>query len=919
MALSLFTTASFAADKTYTMADVTATKSVKINGKYAENWLTDGYIEFSDVDFTGAKSIRMMAYDHYFLNRNGEAFAVYIDDPLSGECLGYILLNHETQESREWGMNLKKEISGKHKLYIKQNYSMSDTMHVESITVSSSEYNDPDKVTPVPDDKIIDNYADTWAAVTQAGIKVADFEETGPVKDGTHDVVIFYHNWHMGDTAEGQIIPETIAKYPEAKDNFDHEAWHSVPVWWGEPVYGFYDDLDYWHYRKAAELMADAGIDAVFCDYTNWDNAYANRLAVMLKAYHDAREDGVDVPKVSYYGQMYTSADINFSLLKTYYFNVCENGYYDDLLYYVDGKPFVIMNGLSNIKAAVTKGDKEEEALADKFIEYFNFRETAGGRRTGYGWDGKQDTKKGFWHWLNAYPQPCWGETRADGRAEMLTLGMAFNMSYKDGMITSHDYTAFSDPTSMGKTYSQGFGDDYRPEAIHQGYFFREQASRVLDEDPWYVMVDGWNEYTTARSKNLFDGKFPNACIDMFDENRSRDFEPSKSIVKDDYYLMLADFVRKYKGTRPAPAASEPVTIDINGDASQWAAVSPEFINDFGGYERDADGYLVYNGTGEKYHYTTEVINYILKSKVARDNDNYYFYAECGKDINMKDAYSMNLYINSDRNYSTGWEGYDLYVSGNKVSRFADGAFTMTDAGAAEFKVTGNVIQVKIAKSIIGDSAEIEFKWTDNIQPEGDLMLFYTEGNAAPVGRYNYLYTTIGQTALTNDERKALKGTSIFKAGTKKMIVSGGKMNVYDKDTRVTPFEMNGTLYIPLNAVEEVLAYGRSKAYYDSAKNRIYIQCFDLVDKEKPAGIEKEIKNEEWMCNILGSSELFVDGKLTYAQAPATTIDGVIYVPLTMLKEGFGADLVALGDGAYAVSKTTANAETAKTVLSHLM
>ena len=122
MALSLFTTASFAADRTYTMADVTANKVVKINGKYAENWLSGAYIEFSDVDFTGAKSIRMMAYDHYFLNRNGEAFAVYIDDPLTGECLGYILMNHETQAPREWGMNLKKEISGKHKLYIKQNY-----------------------------------------------------------------------------------------------------------------------------------------------------------------------------------------------------------------------------------------------------------------------------------------------------------------------------------------------------------------------------------------------------------------------------------------------------------------------------------------------------------------------------------------------------------------------------------------------------------------------------------------------------------------------------------------------------------------------------------------------------------------------------------------------------------------------------
>ena len=916
MALSLFTTASFAADKTYTMADVTSTKVVKINGRYAENWLSGAYIEFSDVDFTGAKSIRMMAYDHYFLNRNGEAFAVYIDDPLAGECLGYILMNHETQEPREWGMNLKKEISGKHKLYIKQNYSGTDTIHVESVTISGTEYNDPDKVTPVPDEKITDKYSDTWTAVSQVGMKVADFEETGPVKEGTRDVLMFYHDWHIG-TSEAQIFSETIAKYPEAKDDYNHEAWHSSPIWWSEPVYGFYDDLDYWHYRKSAELMADAGVDAVFCDYTNWSSAYANRLAVMLRAYHDAREDGVDVPKISYYGQMYSNAQLNFELLAAYYFNACENGYYDDLLYYVDGKPFVIMNGLSGIGKSVTNGDKEKEALAAKMVEYFNYRST-GSRRDGVGWSKDGSTKEGYWHWLTPYPQPTWGKTREDGRAEMICLGMACNFSYVDGWTSSADWTAFSDPFTMGKTYSQGFGDDYRPEALHEGYFFREQASRVLDEDPWYVMVDGWNEYTTARSKDLFDGKFPNAMIDMMDDNRSRDMEPSKGILKDDYYLMLVDFVRKYKGTRPAPVASDPVTIDINGDAAQWAAVGPEYINDFGGYERDADGYMIYNGNGERYHYTTEVINYILKSKVARDNDNYYFYAECGKDIQMKDSDSMNLYINSDRNPATGWEGYDLLVSGNKVSRFSDGAYTLTDAGTAEFKVTGKIIQVKVPKSIIGDSAEIEFKWTDNIKTNGDLMLFYTEGNAAPVGRFNYLYTIINQTALTADERMELSGTSIFKAGSKKMIVSGGKMNVYDKDTRVTPFEANGTLYIPLKAVEDVLAYGRSKAYYDSAKNRIYVQCFDLADKEKPAGIEMEIKNEQWFCNTLGSSELFVDGKLTYTTA-ATAIDGVIYIPLTMLADGLGADVQSLGGGVYAISKTTANVETAKTVLSHLM
>lgn len=917
LAFSTFTVLSLAADTTLTVADIAENYNVKLTKSYAQNWLEDGYISFKNVDFTGVKSIRMKLYDDNFRNYNGEAFAVYLDNALSGECLGYILFNEESKELVEIGMNLKKSVSGKHTLYIKQNYSGTDSMRVESVTLSSEEWNDPKKVTPVSDDNIIDTYADTWTAVDAVGRKLADYEEVGPVKEGTREVLMFYHDWHTGG-AEAQIASETFKNYPDSETDYDHSAWHTASIWWSEPVYGFYVDTDYWHYRKAAELMANAGVDAVFLDYTNWNSGYIKYLNVMLKAYHDARADGVDVPKISMYGQMYDGGRLNLSLLKAFYFNVYENEYYSDLCYYVDGKPFVIQNSLRNIVNYVTEGDKAELALAEKLVDMFNYRGT-GDRFVGYGWDevANKGTNVGFWHWLTTYPQNRWGGQREDGRTEMINLGMAINDNYQD---RSKNYGVFSDPYTKGRSYSEAFGDDYREAALHEGYFAREQISRVLEEDPWYVMVSEWNEYTTARSKDHFDGKYPNAFIDMLDDNKSRDIEPSKGILKDDYYNMLVDFVRKYKGVRPAPVASEAVTIDITGGLSQWDSVGPEFINHYGGYERDSDGWLKYNGNGEAWHYTTEVVNYILRSKVARDDDNFYFYAKCGNDITLKDAASMNLYINADRNYATGWEGYDLLISGNSVSRFADGAYTLTEIGTAEYKVDGDVIQFKVPKALVGDVAELEFKWTDNIKPDGDLMLFYTEGNAAPVGRFNYLYTTIGQTSLSEEERAALKGTSVLKAGSQKMYVSGGKMNVYDKDIRVTCFEQNGTLYIPLDTVNEILGYGTSKAYYDNVRNKIFIKCFDLVDKQNlEAGdyFEKEIENYQWISNVLGSSELFVDGELTYTTA-ATAVNGVVYVPAAMLSDGFGVDVKSLGNGCYALSKDAANITVAQNVAEKL-
>ena len=43
----------------------------------------------------------------------------------------------------------------------------------------------------------------------------------------------------------------------------------------------------------------------------------------------------------------------------------------------------------------------------------------------------------------------------------------------------------------------------------------------------------------------------------------------------------------------------------------------------------------------------------------------------------------------------------------------------------------------------IGDGpVDIEFKWNDNMQEEGNIMDFYVNGDTAPGSRFNYVYTT---------------------------------------------------------------------------------------------------------------------------------------------------------------------------------
>ena len=183
----------------------------------------------------------------------------------------------------------------------------------------------------------------------------------------------------------------------------------------------------------------------------------------------------------------------------------------------------------------------------------------------------------------------------------------------------------------------------------------------ALSTDPEFVLVDGWNEWNTARYAK-YQNHSGNVFVDLYDPENSRDFEPNNGPLKDDYYLLMTDFIRKYKGVRPAPVASGAKTIDIAGDVSQWSGVGPEFLNFDQSYERDSYG-AIDPATNAKIHYTTTVDNAILSAKVSFDADNFYFLATTKEAVNENSNGFMNLYINTDRNRATGWEGYDFAVN----------------------------------------------------------------------------------------------------------------------------------------------------------------------------------------------------------------------------------------------------------------
>jgi hypothetical protein len=241
----------------------------------------------------------------------------------------------------------------------------------------------------------------------------------------------------------------------------------------------------------------------------------------------------------------------------------------------------------------------------------------------------------------------------------------------------------------------------------------------------------------------------PFSFVDQFDWNHSRDIEPNKGWGDkgDSYYMQLISNVRKFKGMEVPDKGSAPKTIKI-GKADQWTDVTPDY-NHYKGNTMHRD----HRGRYDQYYKNTTGRNDIVGAKVARDGEKIYFYAETAEKLTpQNDRNWMMLLIDSDRNKSTGWNGYDFIVNrvspkGNKaiVEKNVAGRWEWETVAQAKFAVSVNKLELEIKREILnlaGKEIDIEFKWNDNMQENGNIMDFYVNGDTAPGGRFNFVYTT---------------------------------------------------------------------------------------------------------------------------------------------------------------------------------
>ncbi|MBE7065179.1 MAG: hypothetical protein E7384_05140 [Ruminococcaceae bacterium] len=603
--------------------------------------------------------------------------------------------------------------------------------------------------------------SDAWTAVDGLGRTLTSYEEAKDSVDRT--VGIFYWTWHYSFANLKPLnINEIINEYPDAKNNYNHVVWRknrNVQNFWNEPLFGYYRSDDKYVLRKHAELLADAGVDVMIFDCTNGDdsdNTKENRRRTWPDAYcalfetlEEAKVDGVNVPKVAFMLPFAASNGAK-QMLNILYEDIYSQGKYKDLWFYWDGKPMI----MAHINALDYNNPAEREIM-----DFFTFKKNDSSYFSG-------DTFN-MWGWASVYPQPKYGEIGADGRPEQMTVGVAQNAN-----IVTRSLTAMNGNNVMGRGQSVGnysYSYTYKGEKItvssetenahYYGINFQQQFDYAIKNDPDFLFITGWNEWIMGRydvwppvaavgTQNAVKNAFP----DQYNDEYSRDIEPSAGELKDYYYYQLVSNIRKYKGMANVVPQMSAAAINMK-ELSSWKNVTSTYDHYTDStYDRDKDGF---RGT----HYTNDTMrNDIVHTKFAYDNDNVYFYVETEDNLtSYTDKAWMRLLIDTDESgISPNWEGFEYII--NRVSPDSEhcmlekskgvdssGKWIWENVGKVDYKVSGKVLQIAVPRSMLGltgNKIDFNFKWSDNMQEDGNILDFYSNGDVAPGGRFMFIATT---------------------------------------------------------------------------------------------------------------------------------------------------------------------------------
>ena len=299
------------------------------------------------------------------------------------------------------------------------------------------------------------------------------------------------------------------------------------------------------------------------------------------------------------------------------------------------------------------------------------------------------------------------------------------------------------------------------------GIYFQERWDEALAADPQFLYINDWNEWTAGKyylTDNGISGAIPPEeerrktqflgreseflFVDQYNAEFNRGIHPMKGGYTDNYYMQMAQNLRRYKGARPIPRHEGYVAIDIDGDFEDWKDVAVEYRDTIGDVaHRDHPGY-------SGLHYTDDSgRNDIVTGKVAVDAERVHFWVETNAPLTpCTDPNWMLLLIDADNDASTGWYGYDFLVNKRVIDAEtttlmrweADGDDgKWVECAQLPLRVEGTELALAIpreALGLMGDAFTFDFKWADNPADLVDPISLCTAGDTAPNRRFNYRF-----------------------------------------------------------------------------------------------------------------------------------------------------------------------------------
>jgi hypothetical protein len=601
-----------------------------------------------------------------------------------------------------------------------------------------------------------DLYSDTWVGSDALGRKMPGFADVGPVKHDQRRVVgIFYITWH-GDGANKLKSPYTadvskvLAGDPSARLDAKHPLWTEGSYHWGEPEAGYFLSKDEYVIRKDMSMLADAGVDVLVMDVTNAVR-YWDEWDVVFPVMQKMKAEGNKVPQFCFWafnGPVIT-------VVQDLYDKVYKAQKYKDLWFMWGGKPLLLCNGTPKVDANGRQPNQQDYSKEVK--DFFTLRTMWWGY---YEWAGKR--------FVGTEDNWSFGYDMNDKRVSSMNPDDL--LSIHNGQKEEAAVTPAQHPASLvGKSWTRDKGEPQlndqdlpvptyvpwlgktveHPEGY--GIYFQQRWDEAIKSKPQFLYINDWNEWTAGKYQpapgqtyDFMRRKSPYFFVDQYNPEFNRCLQPMKGGYTDNYYMQMAENIRRYKGVRPIPELRGYSTITIDGDATDWKQVKVEYRDTIGDtVHRDYKGY-------GGLHYTNDSgRNDIVTCKVALDRKMIYFLAETNEALTPHTGRNwMLLLIDADKNPKTGWFGYDYLINKNIVDgktttimRYDAKKSSWVEVAKLDYRYKGKTLELAVPRKLLGlagQSFTFDFHWCDNPTDLIDPISLCVNGDSAPNRRFNY-------------------------------------------------------------------------------------------------------------------------------------------------------------------------------------